>query len=53
MILEGSDGAFGRVMMIITGWYKLIVNYFLLHEVLEDFGAFAVKALKDGSKTGL
>ena len=54
VILEGSDGAFGCVTTMVTGWYyKLIVDCFLLHKVLEDFGAFAVKSLKDGSKTGL
>ena len=49
--LEGSDGAFGRVTTMVTRWYKLIVDCFLLHEVLEDFGAFVVKSLNDGSKT--
>ena len=53
VILEGSDGAFGYVATMVTGWYKLIVDCFLLHEVLEDFGAFVVKSLKDGSKARL
>ena len=54
VILEGSDGAFGHVTTMVTaGWYKLIVDCFLLLEVLEDFGAFVVKSLKDGSKAGL
>ena len=48
VILEGPDGVFGRVMMMVTGWYKLVVNFFLLHEFLEDFGAFVVKSLKEG-----
>ena len=53
VILEGPDGAFGRVTTMVTGWYELVVDFFLLHEFLEDFGAFIVKPLKDGSKTGL
>ena len=26
VILEGPDGAFGRVTTMVNGWYKLIVN---------------------------
>ena len=47
VILEGSDGAFGRITTMVNGWCKLIGDCFLLHEVLEDFGAFVVRSLKD------
>jgi hypothetical protein len=43
-ILEGANGAFGRVRMVNAGWNKLEAVILLNEEILENGGAGVVEA---------
>jgi hypothetical protein len=45
MILKGTDRALRGITSVYMGWNQLIIDVLLVHEVLEDLGAFIVEAL--------
>jgi hypothetical protein len=52
VIFEGSDGVFGGIAVMDSGWHKLEVNVFLVQKLFQGFSTFVVKALEAGLKAG-
>jgi hypothetical protein len=51
-ILEGANGAFGRVILVNAGWNKLEVDVLLNDKIFEDGGAFVVEAMQLWTEAG-
>jgi hypothetical protein len=45
MVLEGTDRALCGITSVYMRRHQLIIDVLLVHEVLEDLGAFIVEAL--------
>ena len=50
MVLVGLYGAFGSVGAMMTGWHKLEVDNFAVHEGFETGGALVVEHLENGAE---
>lgn len=50
MIFERTDGAFGGVAAVYMWWSKLVVDAFVLKELLEGLGGLIVESLKTWCK---
>jgi len=49
VVLKSADTTFGCIAAVDVWGYKLVVDRFCLHKVLEDFGAFVIEALELGA----
>lgn len=53
MVFEGSDGSLGSIATVSVGWYKLVVDVFMAHPVLDEFGALIVEEVEAGAAPGI
>jgi hypothetical protein len=53
MVLKSSDAAFGCIATVRAGRDELEINVLIVHELLEDLGAFVIEMLETGLQSCL